>query len=93
MLRVNAHPDLPPVVSAAVDVWLEQHDRIAARVVEGLYVIGSAALDDWRQGSDIDVVVFVADPTANDVAAQLETAHRAYGEDGDRPSVDGPYLS
>ncbi len=83
----------PATVVEAIDDWLAHHDRVAPGVVEGLYLVGSVALGDWTQRSDIDVVAFVADPTDVDTVAALEAAHETYRSDGDRPTVDGPFLS
>lgn len=84
---------MPVTVSNAVDVWLGHHDRLAPGVVEGLYVVGSAALEDWTQRSDVDIVAFLADPTDAEVVADLEAAHQAYRSGVGLPTIDGPFLS
>ena len=84
---------LPAPVTATVESWLGHHDRLAPGVVEGLYLVGSVALDDWTPSSDVDVVAFVADPTDAEVVERLEAAHQAYRSEAGLPTVDGPFLS
>jgi hypothetical protein len=82
---------LPDPVADALGAWLAAHDEVAPGVVEGLYVVGSAALDDWTPHSDVDVVAVVADPSdpelADHLAAAQETVRRHV-----TLSVDGPYV-
>lgn len=84
---------MPVPVTVAIDAWLEVRDRLAPGVVEGLYLVGSAALDDWQRASDIDIVAFVADPTDAETVAQLEAAHASDRSDDRQPTVDGPFLA
>ncbi len=86
-------PHVARTASAAIEVWLGHHDRLAAGVVEGLYVVGSVALDDWTPRSDVDVIAFVADPSDAEVVARLEAAHHAFRSETRHPTVDGPFLS
>jgi hypothetical protein len=83
---------LPAPVVAALDAWLAAHDDAAPGVVEGLYVVGSAALDDWTDHSDIDVVAVVADPSDPDLASDLAAAQVIVHSSVSRP-VDGPYVA
>ena len=53
-------------VNEALETWLACHDRVAPGLIEGLYIVGSIALDDWRPGSDIDLVAFTADPATDE---------------------------
>lgn len=84
---------LPGAVVSRLEAWLDAHDRLAPGLVEGLYVVGSASLDDWRPTSDIDIVGFVADPTDVDTVGRLRTAHDADRAAGSMPTVDGPLLA
>jgi hypothetical protein len=61
-------------------------------VIEGLYVVGSAALDDWTPRSDIDVVAVVADPSDPDLGDDLAGA-QALVRQRIGPSIDGPYVA
>ncbi len=79
-----------------VSRWLETFDRAAPGVIEGLYVVGSVALDDWRPGSDIDIVAVLAEAADDDTAARLRRAHdRDHNRDGSvgGPPVEGPFVA
>ena len=93
MIGTMTVSQLPEPVAEALGVWLDEHDRLAPGELEGLYVVGSVALADWRPGSDIDIVAFVADPTDAQTVANLEAAHGSYGDRHGRPTIDGPFLS
>jgi hypothetical protein len=83
---------LPESVRDALRTWLAVHDELAPGAIEGLYVVGSVALDDWTTRSDIDVVAVVADPSEPELADALAAAHervRARVE----VAVDGPYVA
>lgn len=81
-------------VATALGTYLEIVDSCAPGLVEGLYVVGSYALDDWHEGtSDIDIVAVTADPATDDDAGALRTAHALLAEHLPRPFVDGPYVA
>jgi hypothetical protein len=81
-------------VATALGTYLDIVDSCAPGLVEGLYVIGSFALDDWHEGaSDIDIVALTAEPANDDDAGALLTAHTLLAEQQPRPFVDGPYLA
>ena len=83
-----------PDVATALGTYLEIVDSIDPALVEGLYVVGSYALDDWVPGaSDIDVVVVTAEPATDDDFGTLRTVHALLGEQQPLPHVDGPYLA
>ena len=82
----------PGPVIAALDIWLAEHDRRAPGMIEGLYLVGSLALDDWRQGSDIDIVAVTSDPASPDDADVLRAAADAVRAVVDI-SIDGPILA
>ncbi len=83
---------LPDPVATALSSWLAAHDSAAPGVIEGLYVVGSVALDDWTPRSDIDVVAVVADPSDPDLADDLFRAQALVRERVD-VHVDGPYVA
>lgn len=83
---------LPEPVEQAISSWLEHHDRLAPGLIEGLYLVGSVSLDDWRPGSDIDIVAFTTDlPDLNGVEA-LRSAHLGATKDVGGIDIDGPRL-
>ena len=86
--------DHPIDVATALGTYLEVVDSCAPGLVEGLYVVGSYALDDWRPGhSDIDIVAVTAEPATDDDAGALRTAHAVLAEHQQRPFIDGPYVA
>ncbi len=81
-------------VAAALGTYLEIIDSVAPGMVEGLYVVGSFALDDWQPGrSDIDIVVVTAEPATDDDFGSLRTVHALLAERQPLPYIDGPYLA
>lgn len=81
-------------VATALGTYLEIVDSCAPGLVEGLYVVGSFALDDWRPGaSDIDIIAITAEPATDEDAGALLTAHALLAEQQPSPCVDGPYLA
>lgn len=81
-------------VASALGTYLEVLDSMGPGLVEGLYVVGSYALDDWQPGrSDIDIVAITAEPATDADFADLRTAHALLGEQRGLPHIDGPYLA
>lgn len=81
-------------VATALGTYLEIVDSCAPGLVEGLYVVGSFALDDWQpSSSDIDIIAVTADAATDEDAGALLTAHALLTEQQPRPSIDGPYLA
>ncbi|MDT3443568.1 MULTISPECIES: aminoglycoside adenylyltransferase domain-containing protein [unclassified Pseudofrankia] len=82
---------VPAAVCNVVDTYLMAIDAAAPGLVEGCYVIGSAALDDFRPGaSDIDFVSVTATPPAGNQLAALESVHAHLPR---RPLLDGIYIT
>ena len=81
-------------VAAALGTYLEIADSVAPGLVEGLYVVGSFALDDWQPGrSDIDIVAVPAEPATDEDFGSLRTVHALLAERQPQPHIDGPYLA
>ncbi len=81
-------------VPTALGAYLELADSVHPGLVEGLYVVGSFALDDWVPGaSDVDVVVVTAEPATDDDYGSLRTVHALLKAQQPLPYVDGPYLA
>ena len=81
-------------VATALGTYLEIVDSCAPGLVEGLYVVGSYALDDWHEGtSDIDIIAVTAEPATDEDAGGLLTAHAVLAEQQPTPFIDGPYLA
>ncbi len=67
------------------------HDEVAPGLLTGVILVGSAVLDDWRPGSDIDVIVLV-DRIDDDAVAALRSAHDRFGAGELGTTIDGPRL-
>lgn len=81
-------------VPTALGTYLDIADSVHPGLVEGLYVVGSFALDDWVAGaSDVDVVVLMAEPATDDDYGSLLTVHALLHDQQPLPHVDGPYLA
>jgi hypothetical protein len=87
-------PVLHPQLVDALTAYLDATDELAPGLVEGLYVVGSAALDDWHPGhSNVDIVAVTAEPATDDDALQIRAAHALLAETRPLPHVDGPYVA
>lgn len=68
---------LPVKLAPAVDQYLRSVDRALPGRVDGFYVVGSAALDDFQPGrSDVDFVALVTHPLNAAELWQLGTLQR-----------------
>ncbi|ASF07545.1 hypothetical protein NBRGN_044_00450 [Nocardia brasiliensis NBRC 14402] len=85
---------VPPLVAHTIDSYLALADAEAPGLIEGLYLEGSVALDDYRPGaSDIDFVAVTAAPPDRATVAALERVHARLGYQQRRPFFDGSYLT
>ena len=65
-----------------VNRYLEIADGVMPGLVEGLYLVGSVALNDWVEGvSDIDFVAVLAEPATDDDVVYLRTIHAVLHEE------------
>ena len=87
-----AETSLPVPVAHALQAWLAAHDEVSPGTIEGLYVVGSVALDDWTPRSDVDVVAVVADPSDPELFDELAAAHDLARE-RTTVAIDGPYVA
>ncbi|MEV6495226.1 aminoglycoside adenylyltransferase domain-containing protein [Actinoplanes sp. NPDC051633] len=63
-------------------------------MVEGLYLIGSAALDDFQpSASDVDFLAVTSEPPDNAAVAALGRAHARLRKHRKRPFFDGGYVT
>ncbi len=77
-----------------IRLWVDTFDEIAPRTIEGLYVVGSVALDDGQpHSSDIDVIAITTEPADEDMAGTLLTAHTVFAERSPNRTVDGPFVA
>ena len=81
-------------VETAVTTYLDVVDAAAPGLVEGLYIVGSYALNDWIDGaSDIDIVAVTAEPATDEDFALIHHAHALLSERQPQPDINGPYLA
>ena len=79
---------------SALATYLEIVDEVAPGLVEGLYVVGSFALDDWIEDvSDINIVAVTAEPATDEDFRTLLTAHAVLAEAQPKPEINGAYLA
>jgi hypothetical protein len=81
-------------VVSALGTYLDIVDSTAPGLVEGLYVVGSFALDDWHPGrSDINIIAVMAEPATDEDFGALRTTHALLNERQSLPYINGPYLA
>ncbi|MBK3405229.1 DUF4111 domain-containing protein [Methylorubrum populi] len=83
-----------PLARRAADAHLAMIDTAAPGLIEALYLVGSAAMDDFRPAiSDVDfVAVGRSRPDQAELAA-LSEAHARLAGDPSIPALDGIYVT
>lgn len=77
-----------------VDAYLEAIDAEAPALIEGLYLVGSVALGDFRpHHSDVDFVAVTGGRLESTGYAALERVHDRLSARGSRPFFDGIYVT
>lgn len=85
---------LPVPVQSVVDAYLEIARAEAGTLVEGLYLVGSVALDDFQpHTSDIDFIAVMARRPQPAELAALERVHTQLWARQPRPFFDGIYTT
>lgn len=100
-VRGNAHAfrgsnvmGLHPIVERVVKAYLDAVDSEAPGMIEGLYLTGSNALDEFRPNtSDIDFVAVTAARVDAAMLAGLARRHSRLRHVCRRPTVDGLYVT
>lgn len=83
---------LHPLAQRQVGEFLRLADAWLPGVVQGLYLVGSIALDDFHPGvSDVDFVA-IAEPLDEATLDGLERIHRRLPAVADWLSFDGAYV-
>jgi Domain of unknown function (DUF4111)/Nucleotidyltransferase domain len=81
-------------VGRVVDGYLTEVDDALPGRIEGLYLVGSVALDDFRPGSsDIDFVAVSAERLGEDDLEALAGVHRRLGRRTPQPPLSGVYVT
>jgi hypothetical protein len=85
---------LHPMVEKVVKAYLNAVDSEAPGIIEGLYLIGSTALDEFRPNtSDIDFVAITAARCDAAMLAGLARTHSRLRRFCRRPTFDGLYVT
>jgi hypothetical protein len=85
---------LPTIVDDITTAYLDAVDIELGGLVEGLYLVGSVALGDFRpRSSDIDFVAVTADRPAGAALAGLRHVHTRLHRRWPRPFFDGTYVT
>ncbi len=84
---------IPGPARAAVDSWLRHHDEHAPGLIEGLYLVGSIALGNWRPDSDVDFVAVSSSPATGGTVDAVRTAHEAAKTETAGTDIDGSYVT
>ncbi|HEY3504555.1 MAG TPA: hypothetical protein VGN37_17455 [Actinocatenispora sp.] len=85
---------IPTPAAALSETFLRTVDDAAPGLVEGLYLVGSVALDDFHDGaSDVDFVAVTARRPDADGLAALAAAHTAVRAAYPRPAFEGTHLT
>lgn len=86
--------NLPTPVPDIVEAFLEAIDAEVPALVEGLYLVGSVALSDFRPPrSDIDFIAVTANQPDAACLVALERVHTRLQERWQRPFFDGIYVT
>jgi hypothetical protein len=84
----------PEGVRALLAAFLERLDDDLPGHIDGLYLVGSLAVDDYRPGrSDVDFVAVVREHPTTGVCARLAGVHQSVARESPRPFLDGVYVT
>jgi hypothetical protein len=82
------------IVDRVTTAYLALVDEALPDRIEGLYLVGSVALDDFHAArSDIDFVAVSADRPAGDDLAALEDVHERLADEVRQPWFSGVYVT
>jgi hypothetical protein len=85
---------LPPPVDEIVSHYLDLAHQEAPGLIQGLYLVGSVALDDFRpRTSDIDFVAVTGPPPDGHALRALGRVHAKLRASWPRPFFDGFYVT
>ena len=93
-MTVPTGSPLPESVRILVARYLQLADEALPGRIEGLYLVGSLALNDYREGtSDVDFVAVTGSRLSPDEMTHLDAIHRTLLTDLARPWFDGIYVT
>lgn len=77
-----------------LDSFCELTDNLVPGLIDGVYLVGSLALDDFHEGaSDIDFVAVLSQEASPDQLVALAEVHRTLTAQFPQPYFDGLYLT
>ena len=83
-----------PLALHAAEACLAMVDRVAPGLVEGFYIVGSVALDDFRPAiSDLDFVIVTGARPGDDLQTALAEGHARLDGEASLPKLDGVYAT
>jgi len=91
---MNSAIKLPNPTDKIVADFLQKINSIVPKFVEGLYLTGSIAMNDfYLNKSDIDFIVLCKKLPDEKIACQLKYIHRAIAKRYSHPNLNGTYLA
>ncbi|MBD2755760.1 aminoglycoside adenylyltransferase domain-containing protein [Spirosoma validum] len=97
MKSTRVNETMPPIPQPADKLLAELEaglKAIAPDWIDGIYVTGSIALDDFHpHKSDIDFVVLCKEFPTNEMIAQIDKLHRTIQQQHGKPLFNGAYLT
>lgn len=85
--------DLPEAVTRTIERCLELADQSLPAWIADVYLVGSLALDDYRDGlSDIDCVCVCDSSPSSVMLAQLRELHGELERTSVKPDLDAIYI-
>lgn len=83
-----------PLACRTADAYLAMAEAVAPGLVEALYLIGSAALNDFRPAwSDLDFVAVTPAPPDEAALSALAEGHARLDRERSMPTLDGIYAT
>jgi len=85
---------LPPEADRVVTRYLALVDAAAPGLVEGLYLVGSVALDDFHpRSSDVDFIATSSTALNEDARQALASVHAGLAAEAGNPAFEGIYVT
>src|SRR5258708_7808718 len=85
---------IPVQVRSVASRYLELVDRVLPQRIEGLYLVGSVALNDYQPGmSDIDFVAVTGPALSRRELDLMKVVHKALSREFRRPWFSGLYVT
>lgn len=84
---------IPADAHAEVQRYLQLVDEVLPALLEGLYLVGSIALDDYQAGaSDVDFVAVTSQVLPGEALDAIEVVHTKLGSEYPQPEFAGFYV-